>query len=256
MDKLAANSYSTVKNALKPKESGAKKAADIKSVEPESKKISKKSETEKIAAKPETKVELSDKAKDLKKSLTAAQKAMKISEKEFGSMKKPGIYFVSGFDWFSAGSIKGNYDGIPDMADAIDGADHYTWDQKEDIIEDIKKRRPDQPIVLVGHSFGGDSVFEVAQELNTLENGFRKIDLMVTLDSVGLDNDMVPQNVKKNVNFIAKGPYEFINDGPNIALNYQRTKVENYLRPEKHAELDDTTDIQITILEEIQKALS
>lgn len=198
---------------------------------------------------PDTKVELSDKSKELKKTLDIATKSLKLKD-------KPGIYFVSGFDWWGAGSIKGNYDGIRDMAKAVKDAKHYPWNDQDKIIEDIKKLKPDKPVVLVGHSFGGDGVFEVAQRLNTLENGFRKIDLMITLDSVGFDNDKVPQNVKKNINYIANGPYQFLNDGPNIALDYKRTKVENYLRTEAHAELDDLTDVQMHILEEIEKIIA
>ncbi len=204
----------------------------------------------------DTKVNLSERSKELKEKLSGAEKALKIHSKKFGNLEKPGIYFVSGFDWFGASSVKGNYDGIRDMAEAIDGAEHYSWDEKDEIIEDIKKRKADQPVILVGHSFGGDGVVEIAQELNTIENGFRKIDLMVTLDSVGADNDLIPQNVKKNLNYLAQGPYKFLNDGPNIALNYKRTEVENYLRHEEHADLDDATDVQIQILEEVEKALS
>ena len=201
-------------------------------------------------------VNLSERSKELKQKLSGAEKALKIHQKKFGNIEKPGIYFVSGFDWFGASSVKGNYDGISDMAEAIEGAEHFAWDEKDEIIKDIKKRKPDQPIVLVGHSFGGDGIVEIAQELNTIENGFRQIDLLVTLDSVGMDNDFIPQNVKKNINYIAQGPYKFLNDGPNIALNYNRTEVENYLRHEAHADLDDATDVQITVLEEIQKLLS
>jgi len=207
------------------------------------------------------KVNISDLSKELKKELDEAapkkpisgtEAARKIHNKKFGTIQKPGVFFVSGFDWFGAGSVKGNYDGIQDMADAIDGAEHFAWDNQSDIIEEIKKRSPDQPIVLVGHSFGGDSVVEIAEELNTIENGFRTIDLLVTLDSVGFDNDIIPQNVKKNINFLAQGPYDFLNDGPNIARNYNRTEVDNYLRPELHADLDDATDIQIEVLEAIK----
>jgi hypothetical protein len=203
-----------------------------------------------------TQVELSEKSIELKKALTSAQKADKIHNKKFGNIDKPAIYFVSGFDWFGAGSIKGNYDGIRDMAEAVTGANHYAWDEQDEIVEDIKKHKSNQPLILVGHSFGGDGVVEIAQCLNTLDNGFRKVDLLVTLDSVGMDNDKIPQNVKKNLNYLATGPYDFLNDGPNIAENYKRTDVENYLRPELHAELDDTTDIQVRILEEIDSILS
>lgn len=202
------------------------------------------------------KIDISEKSKELKEKLTAAQKVQKIHTKKFGNIEKPGIYFVSGFDWFGAGSIKGNYDGIKDMAKAVDGAKHFAWDEQDKIIEDIKKRKVDQPIILVGHSFGGDGIVEIANRLNTIENGFRKIELMVTLDSVGMDNDFIPQNVEKNLNFLAQGPYRFLNDGPNIARNYERTKVDNFLRTEEHADLDDAIDIQVKILEQIDQLIS
>ncbi len=207
-------------------------------------------------AKEATTVKLSDRSKELKEKLSSAEKALKIHAKKFGALEKPGIYFVSGFDWLGASSIKGNYDGIRDMADAIEEAQYYSWDEQDEIIEDIKKRKPDQPIILVGHSFGGDGVVEIAQKLNTIDNGFRKIDLMVTLDSVGFDNDLIPQNVARNINYIAQGPYNWLNDEPNIAIDYNRTAVKNYLRHEEHAELDDSTDIQINILEQIEKTLA
>jgi hypothetical protein len=215
-------------------------------------------------------VSLSEKSKELEKKLkevnadkelvgrnkiSAADAALKIHSKKFGNLQEPGIFFVSGFDWLGASSVKGNYDGIRDMADAVKGAKHFSWDQQEEILEEIKKRHPSQPIILVGHSFGGDGVMEIAQELNKIENGFRKIDLLVTLDSVGYDNDIVPHNVKKNLNFIASGN-KLINDGPNIAANYNRTEVTNFLRHEAHAELDDATDIQIEIIEAVNKALA
>jgi predicted aldo/keto reductase-like oxidoreductase len=41
------------------------------------------------------------------------------------------------------------------MANAIKGGQHYAWDEKEEMIEAIKKRTQDQPIILVGHSFWG-----------------------------------------------------------------------------------------------------
>lgn len=219
-----------------------------------SKEVVKKAIKEEV--KPAVNVTLSEKSKELAADLKKESKiktldqAQKIHKKKFGNLKEPGIFFVSGFDWLGASSVKGNYDGIRDMADAVEGAKHFAWDQQEEILKEIKKRSPEQPIILVGHSFGGDAVMEISQELNKIENGFRKIDLLVTLDSVGFDNDFVPQNVKKNVNFIAQGN-SLINDGPNLAINYEKTNVENFLRSEAHAALDDTTDVQVKILEEI-----
>ena len=252
-------------DALKPKKSKeASISADEKSVKNQ---IATEVEKEKKLVEKD-KIEISKEAKELKEKLDQveaeksekkiaelkeAQAAQKIKKSKFGNLEEPGIYFVSGFDWFGAGSIKGNYDGIGDMAEAITGAKHYAWDQRDEIIEDIMKHKPDQPIALVGHSFGGDTIVEIANKLNSLEHGFRKIDLMVTLDSVGFNNDNIPQNVASNINFIADGPYSLINDGPNLALDYTKTKVENMLRHEVHSELDDSVDIQSRILAEIDK---
>ncbi len=236
MDKINSNNLS--KTFLKPKTVADKEVAVL--VKEDKLKTAPKSKDADV------RVELSDKARELKKSLDLAKKEEELID-------SPAIYFVSGFDWWGAGSIKGNYDGIKDMTDVVEDAKHFAWDEQDKIMEDIKKHKSDQPLILVGHSFGGDGVFEIAQELNKLENGFRKVDLMVTLDSVGFDNDKVPQNVVKNINYIADGPYELLNDGPNVALDYNKTEVSNFLRPEAHAELDDTVDIQMTIIEEINK---
>ena len=58
------------------------------------------------------------------------------------------------------------------------------------------------------------------------------------------------------MNYLAQGPYKWLNDGPNIAMNYERTEVKNFLHPEEHADLDDSTDVQIAVLESINQILS
>lgn len=217
------------------------------------KQITKKIDKEQVPTKKDFDVSISDKSKELKKELDKVADLNKIEKSVNSKLKGPGIYFVSGFDWFGAGSIKGNYDGIDDMSKAVEGAKKFAWDDQDKIIEEIKNRNPKEPIVLIGHSFGGDAVVEVANTLNSLEHGFREVDLLVTLDSVGFNNDIIPQNVKKNLNFLAQGPYDFLNDGPNIAKNFENTKVENFLTDMVHSDLDDSKDIQFQIIKEINK---
>ncbi len=217
---------------------------------------SKKVEPQKQEVQKDYKISLSSKSKELKKELDQVSKIQKVQVNKSMMAKGPGIYFVSGFDWFGAGSVKGNYDGIEDMSKAIGDAQKYSWDEQGKILEDIKNRDPKESIVLVGHSFGGDSVVEIANELNSLEYGFREIDLLVTLDSVGFNNDIVPQNVKKNLNYLAQGPYDFLNDGPNIAKDFERTEVKNVLTEMVHSDLDDSEEIQFKILKEINLIVS
>ena len=120
--------------------------------------------------------------------------------------------------------------------------------------EAILKRPKEQPVILVGHSLGGDSVVNLSNRLNTLEGGFRKVSLLATLDSVGFDNDIIPTNVEKNLNFISDDDY-FFNDGPNIARNTKKSEVINFLRTDTHREIDNENEVQSEIISHIDEVM-
>lgn len=186
-----------------------------------------------------------------KKNIKKIKEAVKIETKLNGTIRKPAVFFIGGLELFSMT----DYGGIKEMAENVKGARFYSWDQKEDMVREILKRRPEQPIVLVGHSLGADTAHEVSEELNTLEHGFRKVDLLITIDSVGTYNDIIPQNVAKNLNIFGEKNILF-NDAPNVARNIHKTNVINELRSEFHTDLDDSTDVQYSILEAINTALA
>ena len=167
-------------------------------------------------------------------------------------IKKPAVIFVEGFSLFGLS----DGDGIKDMADNMPGAKRFSWDEQDKIIDEIKKHAPDQPIVLVGHSFGGDSAVEIANTLNTVKNGFRGIDLLVSIDSVGMNNTIIPMNVKRNLNFIGEGGIPFIHGNPDVARNTDYTEVINELRSESHSKMDDSEDVQFKIFESINNVLN
>lgn len=202
-------------------------------------------ETPKINAK-----EIAQKAQKAKQAKELAETA-KLKMQEAKLKKTPAVFFIKAFE-FVENDIFAN--GMKSMAEGSEGARYYSWDQKDTMVDQIKKRDKNQPVVLVGHGFGADTAVEIAQELNSIENGFRKVDLLVTLNSSGFDNDFVPQNVVKNLNYIT-ADNGWTDDGPNIALDYNRTKVENFLRPESHDELDEATSIQMDVLEAINKVI-
>jgi hypothetical protein len=155
---------------------------------------------------------------------------------------------------FSPSKSEGSYAGVERMAEAVEGARLYGWDQKDEILEHIQKTEAGQPIVLVGHSLGADTVKEVTDELDSLKYNFRKVDFLATLDAVGFGNDIIPQNVGEHLNVFGENDF-FLNDGPHVARNHSRTKVANILSPLDHTELDDAKDIQFEILQGINKAL-
>lgn len=166
-------------------------------------------------------------------------------------LEGPGMYFISGFKLFSGS----NGDGIEEMARHMEGAQHFSWVHEKEILQDIAKRPADEPIILVGHSLGGNAAVKIARQLNTPAFGFRQVDLMVTMDSFGFNNDVIPANVKKNLNFIGHRNI-FLNDGPNIARDSERTQVINELRDEMHTQIDNASDIQEKVFRKIAGAVA
>lgn len=190
-------------------------------------------------------------AKDLKK----LEKLKEVGETKKETEKRPLIIFIKGMDVFSSPSkSEGGYAGVGKMAETIDGARIYGWDQQDEIIKEVSKIHRDYPVILVGHSLGGDTAMEVADELDSLEHKFRPVDLLVTIDSVGFNNDIVPQNVKNHLNVFGERNF-FLNDDPHVARRHDLTKVKNILAPYEHTELDDNKEIQFEIVSLIQETL-
>jgi hypothetical protein len=189
------------------------------------------------------------------KNLKQLEKLKEIGDSKKETEKRPLIVFIKGMDIFSSPSkSERGYAGVGRMAENIDGARIYGWDQQDEIIQEISKIHRDYPVILVGHSLGGDTAMEVADELDSLEHKFRPVDLLVTIDSVGFDNDIVPQNVKNHLNVFGEKNF-FLNDDPHVARRHELTKVKNILAPYEHTELDDNKEIQFEIVSLIQETL-
>ena len=173
------------------------------------------------------------------------------AEEKVRMIKKPAVIFIEGFSAFGIS----NGDGIKDMSDNFPGAKRFSWNEKDKIVDEIKKHSPEQPVILVGHSFGADSAMEIANNLNTIQNGFRNIDLLVSIDSVGLNHSIIPMNVKRNLNFFGEGVIPFLHGDPTVARNTDYTEVVNELRSELHSSMDDSTEIQYKIFNTINDVL-
>ncbi|MCH8922771.1 MAG: hypothetical protein IIA67_06445 [Planctomycetes bacterium] len=92
-------------------------------------------------------------------------------------------------------------DDIPQaMKDKIGPIKKLVWDEQDEacaFIEGAIGSERNQPVILIGHSFGGDSVVEIAEMLK--EKGIC-VDLMIQIDSVGAFDEEKPDNVEKGVN--------------------------------------------------------
>ena len=161
--------------------------------------------------------------------------------------KKPALIFISGLDLFSGG-----YSGLSEIADSIEGSEIFKWNETDKIIDKINRTDPDYPVILVGHSLGGDTAYEIADKLDSLEHKFRGIDLLVTVDAIGFNHDVIPQNVKKHLNVFGENSL-FLKDGPHVARREEKTSVRNILSPLDHTQIDDDREVQFEIVRLIQE---
>lgn len=202
-------------------------------------------------------VSVPDLAKDKVKD-EAMEAAKKINEPEVkeGTLKKPLIVFIKGLDVFSSPlKSEGGYSGMGRIAESIEGSRLYGWDQKDEIIKEIRKIHRDYPVILVGHSLGGDTAIEIADELDSLKEGFRPIDLLITVDAVGFFHDIIPQNVREHLNIFGENNF-FLNDGPHVARRPDMTNVKNILSPLDHTDIDDDREVQFEIVSLIKNTLN
>lgn len=204
------------------------------------------------APKPDITEPLKDIVKDEAQSKV---KEVKKTEEKEGTVKKPAIFFIKGLDIFSSPlKSEGGYAGVGRIAESVEGSRMYGWDQKEEMIKEIKKVHKDYPVILVGHSLGGDTAIEIADELDSLKQGFRTIDLLITLDAVGFSHDIIPQNVKNHLNIFGENDL-FLNDGPHVARREEKTTVRNILSPLDHTDIDDDREVQYEIVKLIHETL-
>lgn len=119
------------------------------------------------------------------------------------------VVFISGYGTGSVGQSVGNdpeSSGLGILANQAFINDMqfqkgvFGWDEQDRILDHIREFRennPDAPIYMVGHSFGADSAVEVAEQLKTEDVW---LDKLVMIDSVGVNDDKVPENVLEALN--------------------------------------------------------
>jgi hypothetical protein len=192
---------------------------------------------------------------EIKETVLKKADQVKAPEVKEGSIKRPAIFFIKGLDIFSSPlKSEGGYAGLGRIAEAVEGSRMYGWDQRDEILKEIKKIHRDYPVVLVGHSLGGDTAIEIAEELDSLKENFRGVDLLITIDAVGFSHDIIPQNVKKHLNVFGETS-AFLNDGPHVARREEKTNVRNILSPLDHTEIDDDKEVQYEVINLIQETL-
>lgn len=127
--------------------------------------------------------------------------------------------FVSGFSGMSSGSVPGTHKMAddPTIKNNVSGDEvkigHTEHSKAISAIEDALKKDPCEPVIIIGHSFGGDTAIEIAEELK--KKGIC-VDLLIQIDSVGSGDEKIPSNVRKGVNI-----HSTSGDGINGASNVE-----------------------------------
>jgi pimeloyl-ACP methyl ester carboxylesterase len=104
----------------------------------------------------------------------------------------PKVVLIRGFlDWYSVG--------IDQLAQELRNArvpcQVYREDQWRQICEQLC-RHPQQPLVLIGFSYGADDVILIARQLR---DSHQQVDLLITIDPVTPAN--IPPNIRRCVDF-------------------------------------------------------
>lgn len=140
---------------------------------------------------------------------------------------------------------------------------NYKWGEVEDVIKDINSTRPQDRVIIMGHSAGGGAAITAAEHVD------RHIDKLITLDPVQLyakdriraglglvkkpDNvdiweNHVPENYDKQVgsNIWARGPLKLPRDLPGqrniLYKDEDHSLLSIGLRPMDHEDEKDTFD--------------
>lgn len=86
--------------------------------------------------------------------------------------------------------------------DVVIDARRFGHSQQRAAVQFLRSHAGTADIVLIGHSFGGDSTIEVAERLR---NEGLSVDKLVQLDSVGVGDDLLPGNVSTGLNYFQTG---------------------------------------------------
>lgn len=160
------------------------------------------------------------------------------------------IIFTSGFNSSASGQAIGSADpqstGLGQLSQQEFITENFdsktfSWDQQEEIIETVvnfHNEHPDAPIVLVGHSFGADSNLEVAEELNNLHIN---VDKMAIVDSVGVYDAKIPENVLSAINIWSSS-----GDGIDAERNIEGARLI-VLDNTNHTQIDDSSRAWVEI---------
>jgi hypothetical protein len=114
------------------------------------------------------------------------------------------------------------------------GVKKWTWHDEDEAcaaIEAALEEDPCQPVVLIGHSLGADEAIETA---HLLEKKGICVDLLIQIESIGIGDEELPDNVHKGVNLWSTSLDGFV-DGATSVEGSENIEVDNTT----HTDIDE-----------------
>jgi pimeloyl-ACP methyl ester carboxylesterase len=116
----------------------------------------------------------------------------RLAPGQFTAAPPPHIHLIRGYlDWYSTG--------IDTLTTELKSDGHHAQAYREEQWADLAdwiKTHPQQPLILIGFSYGADDVILISRRLN---EAHIPVDLLITIDPV--TPAAIPPNVKRCVNF-------------------------------------------------------
>ncbi|BAY75419.1 hypothetical protein NIES25_18640 [Nostoc linckia NIES-25] len=135
---------------------------------------------------------------------------------------------------------------------------NFTPSQTQEAFAFINSFSPDSKLIIVGHSLGGDSVIELAEDYLLPKN--KMVDLTIQIDSYGLYDEKLPKNVKQGINYWQFATGSVLSgdlQGAAYVLGAININAENLLGVDykniTHTNIDEY--LKYTIIEDVKNAI-
>ena len=120
----------------------------------------------------------------------------------------------------------------------------------------IRQHNDLSTLVLIGHSLGGDSVIELADTL--LRPAGASVDLAIQIDSVGIGDEVLSQNVARGINYFQRSTGFFEPQGATFVRGSENLNVELLFNDPTitHTSIDNDFRLHDVIVQNIRNALA
>ncbi len=150
-------------------------------------------------------------------------------------------------------TLQNTFGGNPNMPFS---SEVFSWTEAQAAFNFINGFNDICHLVLIGHSFGGDTAIDdLATDLLLPNN--QTVDLIIQIESVGIGDNQLPGNVKKGINYFQPGLDGDILFRETNVVGAMNINAEQLLGKElTHTNIDNDPDLYQQIITDMRKSTS